>query len=96
MHFPTQLKSILPLIVIFIIFYFLLIRPQQKAKKDHAKFLQNLKKNDKVVTSGGFIGEVTSVEGQYVHVTLDGTNTIKILKESIIKQFKDEETEKNK
>lgn len=60
------LASLFPLILIFIIFYFLLIRPQQKRAKEHKKMLENLKKGDKVITSGGIYGVIESV----------GTNTV--------------------
>jgi len=58
--------SLIPLILIFVIFYFLLIRPQQKRTKEHRKMIENLKKGDKVVTSGGVYGVIEVV----------GTNTV--------------------
>ncbi len=61
-------QSLLPLILIFVIFYFLLIRPQQKRAKEHKLMLDNLKKGDKVITSGGVYGVVEEV----------GTNTVKL------------------
>ena len=51
----------IPLILIFVIFYFFLIRPQQKKAKEHKTMVQNLKRGDKVVTSGGVIGTVERV-----------------------------------
>ncbi len=56
-----QLMSFVPLVLIFIVFYFLIIRPQQKKAKDHQAFLANLKKDDEVVTSGGLYGVVTGL-----------------------------------
>lgn len=53
--------SLLPLILIFVVFYFLLIRPQQKKAKEHRQMLENLKKGDKVITGGGIYGVVESV-----------------------------------
>lgn len=55
------LGSLIPLILIFVIFYFLLIRPQQKRVKDHRKMVENLKKGDKIVTSGGIYGVIEAV-----------------------------------
>lgn len=55
------LTSLLPLVLIFVIFYFLLIRPQQKKAKEHKQMLENLKKGDKVITSGGIYGVIESV-----------------------------------
>ena len=58
--------SFLPLILMFVVFYFLLIRPQQKRQKDHAEMVKNLKKGDRVVTSGGVIGEIQTLQDDYV------------------------------
>jgi preprotein translocase subunit YajC len=54
--------SLLPLFLIFIVFYFLLIRPQQKRMRDHRDMIAALKKGDRVVTGGGVIGQVVKVE----------------------------------
>jgi len=56
------LESIIPLILIFGIMYFLLIRPQQKKLKDHQAMVAALRRGDQVVTSGGLIGKVTKVK----------------------------------
>lgn len=58
--------SLIPLILIFVIFYFLLIRPQQKRAREHRQMIENLKKGDKVITSGGVYGVIEAV----------GTNTV--------------------
>ncbi|MEW6388578.1 MAG: preprotein translocase subunit YajC [Thermodesulfobacteriota bacterium] len=58
--------AVLPLILMVGIFYFLLIRPQQKKAKEHRQFLENLKKGDRVITSGGICGEVTSISEQTI------------------------------
>ncbi len=55
------LMSFLPLIILFVIFYFLLIRPQQKKAKEHKNMVANLKKGDEVVTQGGIVAKVTDV-----------------------------------
>ena len=52
------------MVSIFVIFYFLLIRPQQKKAKDHRQFLDNLKRGDKVMTSGGLVGEIVTISDQ--------------------------------
>ncbi len=54
--------SFVPLILIFVIMYFLLIRPQQKKVKDHRKMVESLRRGDQVVTQGGLIGKVTKVK----------------------------------
>lgn len=55
------LGGLLPLVLIFVVFYFLLIRPQQKKAKEHRETLSNLRRGDKVVTNGGLIGTITRV-----------------------------------
>lgn len=67
---PNMLMNFLPLIFIFVIFYFLLIRPQQKKQKDHQKLVSSLKSGDKVVTTAGIHGLITNVK--------DATVTIKV------------------
>ncbi|MDD3581503.1 MAG: preprotein translocase subunit YajC [Desulfobacca sp.] len=62
----NALWTFLPLILVFVIFYFLLIRPQQKKAKEHRQFLENIKRGDRVVTSGGLYGEVTGIADQTV------------------------------
>ena len=66
-----QLAGILPLILIFVVFYFLLIRPKQKKLKDHKNMISNLKKGDRVVTQGGIIGNIH-------YVNDDGTLSVEI------------------
>ena len=58
--------AFMPLILMFAIFYFLLIRPQQKKQKDHQKMIKSLKKGDRVVTAGGVIGTVHTLQDDYV------------------------------
>ncbi len=59
--FGGGLMSLLPLILIFVVFYFLLIRPQQKKVREHREMVTSLRRGDKVVTSGGIIGQITKV-----------------------------------
>lgn len=67
----SPLASMLPMLLIFVVFYFLLIRPQQKKFKEHNVLLSNLKKGDSVVTSGGILGKV-------VEADKDGITTVEI------------------
>ncbi|MEW6266087.1 MAG: preprotein translocase subunit YajC [Thermodesulfobacteriota bacterium] len=55
------LAALAPLIIMFVIFYFLLIRPQQKKAKTHREFLTNLHKGDRIITTGGLYGEITGL-----------------------------------
>jgi preprotein translocase subunit YajC len=54
--------SLMPLVLIFVVFYFLLIRPQQQKMKVHRQMIENLKKGDQIVTAGGILGKITRVE----------------------------------
>ncbi len=82
---PGALASLFPFIIIFIIFYFLMIRPQQKRQSDLSKMVEGLKKGDKVVTAGGIIGVVTSIQADYVVLKVGDNEATKIevLKSSI-------------
>jgi preprotein translocase subunit YajC len=57
----SMLTSLLPFALIFVIMYFLILRPQQKRVKDHAEMVKNLRRGDTIVTSGGMVGKVTKV-----------------------------------
>ena len=57
----SLLPQLMPIILIFVVFYFLLIRPQQKKMRDHREMLGAIRRGDKIVTGGGIIGEVTKV-----------------------------------
>ncbi|WP_081581816.1 preprotein translocase subunit YajC [Pararhodospirillum photometricum] len=61
MNMMGSLQSFLPLILIFVIFYFLLIRPQQRRMKQHKAMLASIRRGDKIVTTGGLIGTVSKV-----------------------------------
>ena len=57
----SMLMSLLPFALIFVIMYFLILRPQQKKVKDHAELVKNIRRGDTVVTSGGLVGKITKV-----------------------------------
>jgi preprotein translocase subunit YajC len=57
-----------PMVLMVVIFYFLLIRPQQKKAKEHRQFLENLKRGDRVITTGGLCGEITAINDQVLTV----------------------------
>lgn len=74
---PDPIMSFLPLVVLFALFYFLIIRPQMKRAKDQKKMQESLQKGDEVVTTGGQLGKVVKISEQ--HITLDiggGTESI--------------------
>jgi preprotein translocase subunit YajC len=62
------LTSFLPLIVIFVIFYFLLIRPQSKKAKEHKQMVGSLAKGDEVVTNGGILGKIAKVGDNFIEL----------------------------
>jgi preprotein translocase subunit YajC len=70
--------SFIPLVLMFVIFYFLLIRPQQKRSKEHRNLLSNLKKGDKIVTSGGLHGRITGLEETTLTVEIADKVRVKI------------------
>jgi preprotein translocase subunit YajC len=74
------LFGLLPWVAIFVIFYFLLIRPQQKRAKEHQSMISAVKKNDTVVTGGGLIGKVTKVEDNEVEIEIASGVRVKALK----------------
>ena len=74
----------LPLILIFVIFYFFLIRPQQKRLKDHKSMIAALKRGDNVVTSGGIVGKIERVmEEDKVEVSIADGITVQVVKSTI-------------
>ncbi|EJM3025858.1 TPA: preprotein translocase subunit YajC [Campylobacter jejuni] len=82
------LTSLLPLVVLFAIFYFLVIRPQQKQVKAHKQMLESLQKGDKIITNGGLICEVVKPEEDFIKVKLNEDNvTAKISREFIAKKI---------
>ena len=79
--------SLLPLIVLFAIFYFLVIRPQQKQAKAHKDMIADLKKGDKVITNGGIICEVVKPEEDFIKVKLNDDVTVKVSRDYIAKKI---------
>jgi preprotein translocase subunit YajC len=72
----NTLLSFLPMVLIFVVFYFLLIRPQQKKAKDQRVMLENLKKGDSVITQGGMYGKIASIQDQVV--TLEIADKVRV------------------
>ena len=80
----NPIVNLLPLILLIFIFYFLLIRPQQKRQKNLDKMIQALKKGDRVVTSGGIIGTIVGIQADYVVLKIGGESAkMEILKTAI-------------
>ncbi len=81
--FEGILGTILPFIVLFAIFYFFLIRPQQVQQKKHKEMIASLKKGDKVITNGGLIAEIYKVEEKYFSIKLNDETITRLAKEYI-------------
>ena len=79
----ASLNQFLPLVLMFAIFYFLLIRPQQKKAKEHKALLESIKKGDSVVTASGIFGKIMAVEDGIVSLEVSTGVVIKIGKEHI-------------
>ena len=81
----------IPLILIFVIFYFFLIRPQQKRVREHKDMVKNLKRGDEVITSGGIIGKVDRVfEDDRVELVISDGVKVQIIKNTIQSHLKKE------
>lgn len=85
-----QWVGLLPLVLLGLIFYFLLIRPQQKRQKQHRMFLESLKKGDEVVTAGGLCGKISGITDNYVTLEISDKVRVKVLKSTIIDRMKGE------
>ena len=85
----------IPLILIFVIFYFFLIRPQQKKIKDHKAMVASLKRGDEIITSGGIIGTIDRVmEDDRIEVTIGENTRVQIIRSTITSLLKKEEVKK--
>jgi preprotein translocase subunit YajC len=80
---PSMLAQMLPLVLLIVIFYFLLIRPQMKRAKEHKNMLGNLAKGDEVVTNGGVVGKVREIGENFVQVEIADKVEIKVQKAAI-------------
>ena len=89
------IAQFIPLILIFVIFYFFLIRPQQKRVKEHKAMVQSLKRGDEIVTSGGIIGTIDRVmEDDRIEVIIGENVKVQVIKTTITSLLKKEEVKK--
>ncbi len=77
------LTSFLPLIIIFVVFYFLLIRPQTKKAKQHKELVESLAKGDEVITNGGLLGRIVKVSDNFVDVELADSVVVKLQRQAV-------------
>lgn len=81
--FGEIFQALIPFIVLFAVFYFLLIRPQRTQAKRHKEMIDSLSKGDKIVSTGGFICEVIKVEDSFFTVRLSDDSTARLSKEFV-------------
>lgn len=87
----SPLMGLAPVALIFVVFYFLLIKPQKKQQQEHAKMLSELKKNDEVVTSGGIYGTIVNLQDDIVVLRVDENTRIKVQKSAVARLKKKSE-----
>ena len=89
------ITQFIPLILIFVIFYFFLIRPQQKRVKDHKEMVASLKRGDEIITSGGIIGTIEKVmQDDRIEVNIGDNVKVQIIKSTITSLLQKEEIKK--
>ena len=89
------IAQFIPLILIFVIFYFFLIRPQQKRVKDHKAMVASLKRGDEIITSGGIIGTIDRImEDDRIEVVIGENTKVQIIRSTITSLLKKEEIKK--
>ena len=85
----NPLMSLLPLVLIIVVFYFFMIRPQMKRQKELKNFREALKKGDKVITTGGIYGKIVEIEDHSILVEVDSNVKMKIDKSAILRDPSD-------
>lgn len=79
----NPIMSFLPLVILFVIFYFLLIRPQQKKAKEHKGMVESLQKGDEIVTTGGLVGKVIDVSDDFLTCKLAENVEVKVQRHAV-------------
>ncbi|MFN2437253.1 MAG: preprotein translocase subunit YajC [Desulfotignum sp.] len=86
------LTAFIPIILMFVIFYFLLIRPQQKKAKEHREMISNLKKGNRIVTSGGIYGTITTIDDTTLGLEIADKVKIKVSRGNVAAVVSEPET----
>lgn len=81
----NALVTFLPLLLVFVVFYFFMIRPQMKKQKEMNNYRNSLKKGDRVVTTGGIYGKISEVKDNYVMLDVGGDLKLKVDKSALLK-----------
>jgi preprotein translocase subunit YajC len=91
---PGILASLMPLLIMFAIFYFLVILPQKKQAKQHNEMVEGLQKGEKIVTAGGIIAEVIKNEADFIRAKINKDVEVKITKDAIARKLDEQKEEK--
>ena len=86
---PNPIMTFLPMILIIVVFYFFMIRPQMKKQKEVTAFRNSLAKGDKVVTTGGIYGKIIELKDNYVLLQVDDNVKIRVDKSALVKDMSD-------
>jgi preprotein translocase subunit YajC len=80
----SSLTQMLPLVLMFVVLYFIMIRPQMKKQKEHKAMIDAIGKGDEVVTGGGLLGRITKVDEQYVSVEITGNVVVQLQRSAVV------------
>jgi preprotein translocase subunit YajC len=80
----SSLMSLLPLVLMFVVLYFIMIRPQMKRQKEHKALIEALAKGDEVVTAGGMLGKVAKLGESYIHVEVSNGVEIQVQRSAVV------------
>ncbi len=80
----SSLLSLLPLVLMFVVLYFVMIRPQMKRQKEHKAMIEALAKGDEVVTAGGMLGKVSKMGETYVHLEVAGGIELQVQRTAVV------------
>ena len=80
----SSLMSLLPLVLMFVVLYFIMIRPQMKRQKEHKAMIEALAKGDEIVTSGGMIGRVAKMGDNYLHVEVANGVELQVQRSAVV------------
>lgn len=89
---PNMITSLLPLLLVFVVFYFFMIRPQMKKQKELTTFRSAISKGDKVITTGGIYGKVTDVTDNIVTIEIANDVKVRVDKNAVLRDPSDTQT----
>ena len=85
---PGPLAMLVPVVMMFVIFYFIVFLPQQKARKEHEGMVKSLKKHDEVVTTGGLFGTVVNIKAESITLRVDENVRVEVEPSAIVRLVK--------